>query len=241
MVDIKKKIKKMLGQEKNSIDSMKLARLYRLATIDTKTQLNNFRYFNEIFKRELTRSNRYGRPLALLLLDIDDFKKVNDVHGYLKGDDVLQMVAALIKANIRESDVAARFGGEEFVVLLPETISTKAEKMAERIRECICNDSFLAEYKITVSVGVSSQSEKKQETSEIKSAYSQFMPKNKIETSINSQDLFEKANIALNYAKKHGKNRSVMHNKLSKLDFIEKVQKIQEKEKIEKQESKKEN
>ncbi len=221
MVDI---FKKIFGKKESNVgfDAKKIAKLYYLATTDTKTQLHNYRYFNSVFKHEMAIAERYGRNISMLLFDLDDFKKINDKYGYLRGDEVLQMVAMIIKSNIRETDVAARFGGEEFVVLMPETSEEDAKKMAERIRKFIADDKFLASFNVTVSVGISSHNKKK-EVTKIKSAYERFMPKNNNKD--NNIDLFEKANIALRYAKEHGKNCCVDYDDITKISFLEKIEK----------------
>ncbi|MCL6500800.1 MAG: GGDEF domain-containing protein [Candidatus Pacearchaeota archaeon] len=230
MVDWIKKIigKKEADEEKINIDVKKIAKLYYLATVDTKTQLYNYRYFSSVLKHEMAVADRYGRTISLLLLDIDDFKKINDKHGYLRGDEILQMVAMIIKSNIRISDVAARFGGEEFVVLMPETSSQEAKKMAERLRGFIAGDKFLASFGVTTSIGIASHNKKKESAlPTVKSAYERFMPRG-TSASNNSNgniDLFEKANIALRYAKEHGKNRCVEYDEISRVSFLERIEK----------------
>lgn len=230
-MDILKKFfgKKEIDEEKINIDAKKIAKLYYLATVDTKTQLYNYRHFSSVLKHEMAIADRYGRTISMLLLDIDDFKKVNDKYGYLRGDEVLQMVATIIKSNIRETDVAARFGGEEFVVLLPETSSEDAKKMAERIRKFIAEDKFLASFGVTASVGISSHNKKQETTTPIvRSAYERFMPRGNHKNNNqgkNELDLFEKANIALRYAKEHGKNRCVEYDEITKVSFLEKIEK----------------
>ncbi|MEM4152588.1 MAG: GGDEF domain-containing protein [Candidatus Pacearchaeota archaeon] len=223
-------LKKILGQNSDkkeiTLDAQKIAKLYYLATVDTKTQLYNYRYFSSEFKHELAISERYGRILSLIIIDIDDFKKINDNYGYLRGDEILQLVATIIKSNIRETDIAARFGGEEFVVLMPETKEEEAEKMAERLRNLIMADKFLFNYGVTVSIGVAQNKPLEKENVEIKSLYERFMPKNKEKS--NEQTLFEKANIALRYAKEHGKNKVVAFSKICKNAFLENIKKAVE-------------
>ncbi|UZE93973.1 MAG: GGDEF domain-containing protein [Candidatus Pacearchaeota archaeon] len=222
-------LKKILGRKedlKKGLDAKKIAKLYYLATVDTKTQLYNYRYFNSVFKHEMAIAERYGRTISMLLLDLDDFKRINDKHGYLRGDEVLQMVSMIIKSNVRETDVAARFGGEEFVVLMPETPSEDAKNMAERIRKFIQEDKFLASFNLTASIGVASHNKKTElATSKMKSAYEKFMPKSKNGKRNGNLDLFEKANIALRYAKEHGKNCYMEYDDISKISFLEKIEK----------------
>lgn len=109
--------------------------LRQLAITDGLTQVANRRHFDERIQEEVDRSQRYGRPLVLLLLDIDHFKKVNDTYGHPAGDAVLRSVAEVCRASTRTLDLVARFGGEEFAMLLPETDIPGALQLAERIRE----------------------------------------------------------------------------------------------------------
>lgn len=221
-------IKKILGKNGDkkeiTLDAQKIAKLYYLATVDAKTQLYNYRYFSSEFKHELAISERYGRALSFILIDIDDFKKVNDTYGYLRGDEILQMVAMLIKSNIRETDIAARFGGEEFVILMPETREEEAERLAERIRGYILADKFLSKYHITVSIGVAQNLPIKREgAAQMKSLYSQFMPQKQKKE--NEFDLFEKANAALRYAKEHGKNQVASFSRIQNFSLLENIKK----------------
>ena len=105
----------------------------KLSTIDDLTDLNNQRYFKDMLVNESKRHGRYKRPLNLLMIDIDNFKNVNDTHGHLVGDQVLKQVAVLLKKNVRACDHLARYGGEEFAVLLPETTENEAFMVGERI------------------------------------------------------------------------------------------------------------
>jgi diguanylate cyclase (GGDEF)-like protein len=220
MVDWIKKVFNKKEKNKGIFDVKNIAKLYKLATTDTKTQLYNYRHFNSVLKHEMAVAKRYNRNISLLILDLDDFKKINDQHGYLRGDEVLQMVAMIIKSNIRETDIAGRFGGEEFVVLMSETNITNAKEMAERLRRYVMEDKFLASYNITASIGVSSNI-KIQPQVKVQSAYETFMPKQKDET--NNLSLFEKANIALRYAKETGKNRSVVYDEIKRKSFLNKL------------------
>jgi diguanylate cyclase (GGDEF)-like protein len=132
-------------------------RLRESSERDPLTQLYNRRAFDRIFAGEATRFERYGRPLALLMLDLDHFKDVNDRHGHEAGDEVLRHAARAAAGCIREIDVAARFGGEEFVVLLPETAPAAALEVADRIRAAVAAShvSWAAqEIAVTVSIGV---------------------------------------------------------------------------------------
>lgn len=110
------------------------AKLYELATKDGLTKLYIIRHFKSLLETELKRMSRYNHVLTLLMMDIDNFKKVNDTYGHLTGDMVLKEIAAAIQSTIRHIDIAARYGGEEFVVVLPETAARNAKIIAERIR-----------------------------------------------------------------------------------------------------------
>jgi PleD family two-component response regulator len=111
------------------------ARLAVLATQDALTGVHNRRYFFEIAEREWQRSKRYGEDSALLLIDADNFKSINDLHGHMCGDKLLVAIARAVRATLRTSDLMARFGGEELVILLPHTDPLGALDVAERIRE----------------------------------------------------------------------------------------------------------
>jgi diguanylate cyclase (GGDEF)-like protein len=112
-------------------------RLRELAVTDPLTHLFNRRLFHECATIELARAERYEFPLAIVILDIDDLKRVNDSRGHRAGDEALRGVAAAIKKNIRTSDIAARLGGDEFAVLCPQTTSADAHALAERIRVAV--------------------------------------------------------------------------------------------------------
>ena len=115
-----------------------------IAAIDELTRVNNRRSFNELAQVEVKKSRRYGHPLSVLLMDIDHFKKVNDTYGHANGDQVLREFAQLYKDNLRDTDLFARFGGEEFVALLPETPADKALALANRL------SNRLAEHKVAL-------------------------------------------------------------------------------------------
>jgi diguanylate cyclase (GGDEF)-like protein len=135
-------------------------RIFELATKDGLTNLHNRRYFEEQFYLELARSQRNGKSMCLLMLDVDKFKTYNDRNGHLKGDEVLVKVARLIKSSIRTVDFIARYGGEEFIVLLTNAGIGIGETVAEKIRTCIEKEKFENEEGqpggcLTVSIGVS--------------------------------------------------------------------------------------
>jgi diguanylate cyclase (GGDEF)-like protein len=130
-----------------------------LSVTDRLTQLYNHGYFHQRLEEEFNRSSRFGHPISLIMIDIDDFKDFNDTYGHPRGDTVLRSVSDTIRANLRDIDVAARYGGEEFVVVLPETDAEGARAVAERIRsgvedvEFVGADGSPAVHK-TVSVGI---------------------------------------------------------------------------------------
>jgi diguanylate cyclase (GGDEF)-like protein len=131
--------------------------IYRLTTTDGLTQVYNKRYFLETLEREFARSSRYKRDLALVLFDVDHFKRVNDSHGHLAGDAVLKGLAQLVQRHVRKQDVLARYGGEEFALLLPESNVAQSTATAEKIRTLVERHAFEAESKgirVTLSLGV---------------------------------------------------------------------------------------
>ncbi len=108
-----------------------------LAMIDSLTGLNNRLYFNEVFERETERVLRYGNKLCVLMMDVDDFKSINDTHGHITGDKALRAVADILRSSVRKSDVLARFGGDEFVVLMPRADESNGSSLAKRIQRLI--------------------------------------------------------------------------------------------------------
>jgi diguanylate cyclase (GGDEF)-like protein len=135
--------------------------IYRLTIIDALTDIHNKRYLLEFLDRELSRSARYERPLALIIFDLDHFKLVNDEHGHLGGDFALRELAGCVKGCVRKEELFARYGGEEFIIVLPETGLQGAVSVAERIRVLIEKHPFSFEGKsfpVTVSVGVATTS-----------------------------------------------------------------------------------
>ena len=132
--------------------------LAEMAVTDPLTSLVNRRSLDEHLEREWARSQRYGNSFSVLMLDVDFFKKVNDNHGHAVGDQVLRLVSETIKQVVRQTDVVGRYGGEEFMVLAPETSSRNAKILADRIRVRIAGASL--DHRdlpgITVSLGVSS-------------------------------------------------------------------------------------
>ncbi|PMY45629.1 MULTISPECIES: GGDEF domain-containing protein [Pseudomonas] len=164
--------------------------LQRLATTDVLTQSSNRRHFFECANREFEQARQQGTPLAFLLLDIDDFKVVNDTYGHPEGDNVLQRIAETGRATLRRGDLFGRIGGEEFAALFPGCAPDMARQVAERLQREIQRLTFShdeAQFSITVSQGLTSL------TAEDK----------------NLDSLFARADAAMYEAKRQGKNRIV--------------------------------
>jgi two-component system cell cycle response regulator len=144
-----------LKKKNRQLEDM-LTRAESLAIMDPLTGLYNRRRFETIFVNEFKRASRYQLPLSLLVIDIDHFKKVNDTYGHQKGDTVLRELAKVIQSTIREVDTAARWGGEEFVVLNPNTSRENGLRAAERVRKAVANHAFtgMSSERLTVSIGV---------------------------------------------------------------------------------------
>src|SRR4030065_163537 len=157
--------------------------------ITQKSSLYNHRYFRVRFKVELERANRYKRPISLIMIDIDFFKHYNDAHGHPQGDEVLKSFSVILKKTIRDSDIACRYGGEEFAIILPETGGELAFAAAERVRKAIETNDFPGGEtqpcgRGTVSMGVSSYTE-----------------------GMSADELLKSADNALYRAKEEGRNR----------------------------------
>jgi diguanylate cyclase (GGDEF)-like protein len=149
----------LLGPGAAALDkALLLKRAEALSVTDDLTQLYNSRYLNQVLRRETKRAARSGRPLSLLFVDLDGFKTINDTHGHLSGSRALVEAASVIQGGARETDVVARFGGDEFALVLPDTGLSGAVAVAERIRERIAAHEFLATdglvIRLTASVGV---------------------------------------------------------------------------------------
>ena len=133
------------------------SRLSQLATHDPLTELPTRRAFGSLLGKEWDRSRRYRLPLSAVMLDIDFFKRINDTHGHLAGDEVIRGVVRLLRQHSRSSDILCRYGGEEFVALLPETDESSAAIWAERLRHRVAEEKFLlrgGSVDVTVSLGV---------------------------------------------------------------------------------------
>ena len=131
--------------------------IYRTTIIDGLTEAFNKRYFLEFLDRELARCVRYGRPLSLVMFDLDHFKRINDTHGHLAGDFVLREMCRRLRGRIRKEELLARYGGEEFVAVLPEAGHDGALDFGEQIRGLVAEEPFVFEDEtipMTISVGV---------------------------------------------------------------------------------------
>ena len=193
MVRDSQSLKQEIDQTATEIDTLKkeLEGIKQTAKTDMLTGLLNRRGLDETISRALVHSKRNNTPLSVIITDIDHFKKVNDTHGHLIGDNVLKMLSKLLQDHIKGKDIAARFGGEEFIMVLPETPLEGAFVLAEQIRLSLRNmrwrtkDSGKTIDPITISLGV---------------AQHRFdEPQN---------DLIERADNALYHAKANGRNKT---------------------------------
>jgi diguanylate cyclase (GGDEF)-like protein len=157
---IAQEIKKLTKDElmKKARDMEELNQMFQLmAQTDYLTGLNNRRKMTELLETEFQRSYRYGGTFSVIILDIDSFKKINDTYGHAIGDRVIVDVANIIKEEIRESDFCGRWGGEEFIILCPNTNREQAYKMMERVRKAIAGYSFKydnIDISVTISAGI---------------------------------------------------------------------------------------
>jgi diguanylate cyclase (GGDEF)-like protein len=166
--------------------------LNQLSITDGLTKLHNHRFFQDHLTREIRRVERTHEPLAILVIDIDDFKRLNDRQGHAAGDEVLERIARILEGAVRGSDLCARYGGEEFVILAPGTDTAGACLLAEKVRTTIAESSFIVDeslrpLRITVSIGVAAFTG-------------------------NRKRFFQKADQALYRAKADGKNCVVVHD-----------------------------
>lgn len=145
--------------------------LQYLANFDELTGIYNRRKFNELFDSETERAKRYNQPLSLVLLDIDHFKMINDKYGHNEGDEVLKAIAEILRKHLRRSDVYARWGGEEFIILMTHTSLDTAGQVAEKLRGLLCDVRYgNINENISASFGVSSLHTEEQITPLIKRA-----------------------------------------------------------------------
>ena len=171
-----------------SVEARYHEEVYQLATHDALTELYNRRHFVELVDKEIARALRHGRPLVMCIIDVDLFKPVNDQYGHIAGDGVLRQMAGLVRNFVRGEDIAARIGGEEFAVLLPESDLEAARAFADRLREAVAAASFELggeDRRLTISIGVAGLAEGRRERSA----------------------LMQAADAALYRAKEEGRNR----------------------------------
>ncbi|MDR2560693.1 MAG: GGDEF domain-containing protein [Holophagales bacterium] len=194
-------VEQLSETRKKLMESEKRFRL--LATTDALSGLPNRRHFFHMAKAEFSRAKRYNTVISIIMLDIDHFKSINDTYGHAVGDMVIQAVAEQMRRAIRETDHPCRYGGEEFVVLLPQTEMADAEVVAHRIKDYIQEKKPYfdgIEIQITASLGVSCSA-------------------TKVEPDVHSQetldDLLKRADKALYAAKKIGRNRVVLADSLT--------------------------
>jgi diguanylate cyclase (GGDEF)-like protein len=167
------------------------SRLYRMATLDRMTGLFVHHYFQERLMEEIKRSERTGTPLTLLMADLDHFKDINDTYGHQQGDIILKGTASIIHQNIRGFDIASRYGGEEFAIILTETDIDVADTIAERLRKKIADAVYKCDKKnvsVTISIGIAQ--------------FNHDIDKN-------GRDLIKRADTALYSAKAQGRNRII--------------------------------
>src|SRR5207237_5855981 len=137
-------------------NALTLQKAQEQAITDGLTGVKTHRYLMEALSAEWKRATRTGRHFSLLLIDLDRFKFVNDFYGHLEGDLVLHRVGQILEQNCRRSDVVARYGGDEFVILMPEATAAQAVQIAEKLRPAVCEDPLLREKTITASFGIAS-------------------------------------------------------------------------------------
>lgn len=127
---------------------------YIQAITDPKTGVYNNHFFNTILEMEIERSRRGKQKFSIIILDLDNFKKLNDTHGHMKGDMVLKRLTTILSKFTRKPDVTSRFGGEEFIILFPGTDIEKAKKLCNRIQKEVKEDAFMKKYGVTFSGGL---------------------------------------------------------------------------------------
>lgn len=145
----RKEINELFENINHSIDI-----LYETAITDEKTGIYNNKFFETMIEMEIEKVKRGKQKLSLIITDIDFFKKINDKYGHVKADELLYRIAQVIKNQLRKSDILARFGGEEFVILLPETSLNKSRKLSKRLKNAVHQDKILKKHGVTISGGI---------------------------------------------------------------------------------------
>lgn len=165
--------------------------LEKKAYIDSLSGLTNRHGFERILECEISRARKYGYPISCLFIDIDNFKTINDTYGHHVGDDVITLFAQSCKNSFRQTDFIGRWGGEEFLILLPNTPQQYCHMLAERLRQDVAHQSVTVQddkcLSFTISIGTQTQQD----------------------GNYHAQQLVRQSDIALNHAKKHGKNQVV--------------------------------
>ncbi len=187
--------KKESQEEKERLEKLVQERtkeIELLSKTDALTKLWNRRYLEEMLQMEFKRARRYNHDLSLIVVDLDHFKKINDTYGHIAGDEVLKEVAKRIKKSLRETDFVGRYGGEEIVVILPETDAEKAFNIAQKIKKALESEPVLfngTEIKVTASLGIS----------QLRKEHNCY------------ERLFHEADEALYEAKRRGRNTIVVY------------------------------
>ncbi len=185
-------------------DTLRIPALERQSETDLKTGLFNHAYFMQHMENELKRANRFDRPFTIIMADLDLLRNINNTYGHLAGDEVLVGIANILKQSVREYDVVARFGGEEFVILLPETTLEQGFDRSETIRKAVEKAEFtiptsVTPIKVTLSLGVANR---------------EFFNQT-------CQDIIHNADTALYHSKLKGRNRAFAYTQEAYIDFAE--------------------
>lgn len=179
----------------DAVDQNYQQQLFKAANMDSLTQLYNKKYFLDAFSKEFSFSRRNNNPVSLLMIDVDFFKKVNDTHGHMAGDLVLKRIGQYFAQHLRLENIACRYGGEEFAIILRNVSHDRAEHVAERLRRDIEKDKMAyngTTINVTISIGIATYDNGNFETVE---------------------DMIQKADDCLYKAKETGRNRSIAYKK----------------------------
>jgi diguanylate cyclase (GGDEF)-like protein/putative nucleotidyltransferase with HDIG domain len=190
--------------------TLRIPALERQTELDQKTGLFNHQYFMQHLSKELDRANRFDRPLAIMMLDLDLLRNINNTYGHLAGDEVLIGVSRILKQSVREYDVVARFGGEEFAIMLPETTIQQSFERAEIIRRAIEGTEFaiptsVTPIKVTVSLGLAERE-----------SFSQT-----------AEEIIHNADTALYHSKLNGRNKSSAYTNDAYVNFLGDERKVE--------------